>query len=136
MIRYSRQPTSRRTIVPCNNQRTLVCGCSELLAVRNLPAHLLPKERKLIVQCSSQFSWICGYIFHTASNLQIQRCIREDEAYDILKSCHNDACDGNFADHRIGHKILQMGYYWPTIFKNTKKYIQVCDRFHKIGRPY
>ena len=41
----------------------------------------------------------------------------------------------NFADRRTGHKVLQMGYYWPTIFKDAKKYVQACDSYQIMGHP-
>ena len=52
--------------------------------------------------------------------MHIHRCIREDDIYDILRACHDEPCGGHFLDRRMGHKVLQMGYYWPTIFKDAK----------------
>jgi len=89
----------------------------------------------LIVQCSAQFTWISGYLFHTGDDLQIQRCVREDEIYDILKEGHDKPYGGDFVDHRTGHKILQMGYYWPSIFRDSKKYVQTCDSYQRMGKP-
>ena len=103
------------------------------LAVGKLPRHLTTKERKLIVQGSARFSWIGGYLFHTGVDMHIRRCIREDEIYEILWACHDEPCRGYFADHKTGHKVLQMGYYWPTIFKDAKKYVQSCDSFKRMG---
>ena len=28
-----------------------------------------------------------------------------------------------------------MGYYWPSVFKDAKKYVQDCDRCQRMGRP-
>jgi hypothetical protein len=28
-----------------------------------------------------------------------------------------------------------MGYYWPSVFKDVKKYGQACDSFQRMGRP-
>lgn len=65
----------------------------------------------------------------------IRRCIREDEIYDILKACHDVPCKGHFLDLRMRHKVLHMGYYWPTIFKVAKKYVQACDSRQMMGQP-
>lgn len=92
------------------------------LVVGKLLKHLTTKERKLIVQCNSWFSWIGGYLFHTGVDMCICRCIHKDEIHDILKAFHNEPCSGHFADQSTRHKVLQMGYYWPTIFKDAKKY--------------
>lgn len=67
--------------------------------------------------------------------MHIRRFIREDEIYDILKAFHDGPCDGHFAECRTRHKILQMVYYYPTIFKDAKKFVQACDSFQRMGRP-
>eukprot|EP00253_Pinus_taeda_P015876 PITA_15876 len=105
------------------------------LVVGKLPKHLTPNEWKQIVQCSTQFSWIGGYLFHTGADMHIKRCIGEDEIFDILKACHDGPCVGHFANRRTGHKVLQTGYYWPTIFKYAKKFVQACDSFQRARRP-
>jgi hypothetical protein len=81
------------------------------LVAGKLPAHLSSRERKLIFQCSAQFTWIGGYIFHTGSHLQIRRYIIDDEIHDVLKARHDDPYGRHFAYHKIGHKVLYMGYY-------------------------
>eukprot|EP00253_Pinus_taeda_P007389 PITA_07389 len=105
------------------------------LAIGKLPRHLTPQERKQIVQRSIRFSWIGDYLFHTGADMQIRRCIREDEILDILKACHNGPCGGHFVDKRTAHKVLQAGYYWPTIFKDAKKFVQACDSCQRAGKP-
>ena len=67
--------------------------------------------------------------------MQIRRCVREDEVFDILKACHDGQCGGYFADRRIAHKVLQTGYYLPAIFKYAKKFVQACDSCQRAGRP-
>jgi hypothetical protein len=97
------------------------------LAVGILPSHLSSRERKLIIQCSARFSWISGYLFQRGYDLQIRRCVRDEKIYDILKAGHDEPYGGNFSKCRTGHIILQMGYYWPSIFRDAKKYVQTCD---------
>jgi hypothetical protein len=63
----------------------------------------------------------------------IRRCVREDKMHDILRACHNEPCGGNFDDKRTTYKILQLGYYWPTIFKDAKKYVDGCDDCQRMG---
>ena len=47
----------------------------------------------------------------------------EDEFFNIFKACYDETYGGHFADTQIGHKVLRMGYYWPTIFRDAKKYV-------------
>jgi hypothetical protein len=98
--------------------------------------HTYPTERKRrIIHQSARYSWIIGCLFHIGIDQEIRRCIREDEVYDLLKSCHDGPCGGNFADKRTTHKILRMGYYWPSLFKDENKYVRACDSCQRVGQP-
>jgi hypothetical protein len=53
----------------------------------------------------------------------------------FLKECHDEPCGGHFADKRTTNKVLHPGYYWPTIFRDAKKYVRSCDKCQRMGRP-
>ena len=40
----------------------------------------------------------------------------------------------NTYDKRIAYKVLRLGYYWPTLFRDAKKYIRSCDSFQIMGK--
>ena len=93
------------------------------LAVGKLPAHLSKREKRKIIQQSARYCWVNGHLFYTGPHLEIRRHVREDEIFHILKACHDEPYGGNFADRRIGHKALRMGYNWPTLFRDAKRYV-------------
>ena len=105
------------------------------LAAGKLPAHLSKKEKRKIIQQSARYCWIAGHLFYTGPDLEIRRCVREDEIFHILKAFHDEPCGGNFVDRRIGHKVIRMGYYWLTLFSDAKKYFQSCDSCQRMGQP-
>ena len=39
------------------------------------------------------------------------------------------------ADKRTSYKILHLGYYWPSLFRDAKKYVRSCDSFQRMGKP-
>ena len=57
------------------------------LAVGKLPAHLSKREKRKIIQQSSRYCWIDDHLFYTSPDLEIRRCVREDEIFHILKAC-------------------------------------------------
>ena len=58
----------------------------------------------------------------------IRTCVPNEEISNILQSCHAAAYGGHFGGHRITAKVLQSGYYWPSIFKDTYEFIKCCER--------
>lgn len=68
------------------------------LVTGKTPPHLSTREKWNIIQKSASYSWIQGDLFYTRPNFVIRRCVREEEMFDILKSSHDEPCDGHFAD--------------------------------------
>ncbi|MBC2863251.1 hypothetical protein H7U16_25930 [Klebsiella pneumoniae] len=48
-------------------------------------------------------------------------------------SRHDHACGGHFSSKRLAAKILQCGFYWPSLFKDAHLYCSSCDRCQKLG---
>ena len=48
----------------------------------------------------------------------LRRCVPESEQGKILQECHASPYGGHFTGDKTTHKILQSGFYWPTIFKD------------------
>ena len=92
-------------------------------------------KKQRIIKISANYSWIEGDLFRTRLDLIIRRCVREDETFDILKACHDDPCGGHFANKRTTYKVLNSGYYWPTLFKDAKTYVKSCDNCQRMGKP-
>ena len=63
----------------------------------------------------------------------IRRCVPENEQGKILNECHALPYGGHFSGERTAQKILQSGFYWPTIFRDCAEWVKLCDRCQKIG---
>ena len=63
----------------------------------------------------------------------IRRRVHEHEQEQILRKCHSEAYRGHHAGDRSAHKVLQSGFYWPTLFKDSRKFVLSCDECQRIG---
>eukprot|EP00253_Pinus_taeda_P017120 PITA_17120 len=105
------------------------------LVSAQFPPHLSSKEKSRIVRKSAPFTWIGGYMFKLGPDQILKRCVREEEVFDILLTCHDGPCGGHFAAKRTAFKILQAGYYWPTLHQDVRRYISQCDRCQRMEKP-
>src|SRR3954462_8497158 len=62
-----------------------------------------------------------------------RRCVPEFEQQEIFRKCHSSAYGGHHAGDRTAQKVLQSGFYWPTLFKDARKFILSCDECQRIG---
>jgi len=49
-------------------------------------------------------------------------CLEREDAEKVLRELHDGPVGGHFAGNTTSHKILRVGYYWPTLFRNTHIY--------------
>ena len=57
----------------------------------------------------------------------------ESEVGEILTHCHSLEYGGHFNGQRTAAKVLQSGFYWPSIFKDAHSFSKSCDRCQKTG---
>ncbi|CAN6691847.1 unnamed protein product [Malus baccata var. baccata] len=62
----------------------------------------------------------------------IRRCVNESEFQSILTFCHSYACGGHFGTQRTALKVLECGFYWPTIFRDARTFCLTCDRCQRM----
>ncbi|KAG8501229.1 hypothetical protein CXB51_003335 [Gossypium anomalum] len=53
--------------------------------------------------------------------------------YIILYHCHLAPSGGHFGCTRTAAKVLQAGFFWPTLFKDAYAYVRSCDRCQRVG---
>ena len=57
----------------------------------------------------------------------------EDEKNSVLNHCHTLPCGGHFGGQRTAAKVLQSGFYWPTLFKDAHHFVSTCDKCQRMG---
>ena len=73
-------------------------------------------------------------MFKYCADQIIRRCVHEEEQQGIVNHYHENACGGHFASQKTAMKILQSGFYWPSIFKDAHAMCQTCDRCQRLGK--
>ena len=58
----------------------------------------------------------------------------EGEQEGILSHCHDSACGGHFASQKMAMKVLQAGFYWPSLFKDAYYHVQTMRQMSKVGK--
>ena len=102
-----------------------------LLQVKCLRNGILRRRRNFLVEVK-KFYWDDPYLFKYCSDQIFRRCILDNEVSSVINFCHSEACDGHFSSRKTTAKILQSGFYWPTIFKDTYEFCKTCENCQKL----
>ena len=60
----------------------------------------------------------------------------EDEMHSIPNHCHTLPCGGHFGGQRTAAKVLQSGFYWPSLFKDAHRFVSTCDKCQRMGNIF
>jgi len=89
------------------------------LVSRQLLAHWSTEDKGRFLNEVKKFYWDDPYLFKYYLDQIFQRCIPDNEVSSVIKFCHSEACRGHFSSRKTTAKILQSGFYWPTMFKDS-----------------
>ncbi|KAL4384526.1 hypothetical protein GQ457_15G014740 [Hibiscus cannabinus] len=91
------------------------------------------KGRKRFRHNAKGYFWDEPYLFKQCADQIIRRCIPEEEQQMILEQCHSAPYGGHFGGNRTAAKVLQSGFYWPTLHRDAQLFCQQCDRCQRTG---
>nr|GFA94586.1 reverse transcriptase domain-containing protein [Tanacetum cinerariifolium] len=56
------------------------------------------------------------------------------EAFEILKACHEGPSGGHHGANLTAKKVFDVGFFWPSIYRDAHKMIKTCDICQRQGK--
>ncbi|KAM1559976.1 hypothetical protein TB1_003248 [Malus domestica] len=103
------------------------------LVSKRIPSEFTRHQRDKLRHDARFYVWDDPYLWKFCPDQIIRRCVHDSECYSILSFCHTYACGGHFGTQRTALKVLQCGFYWPSIFKDAKTFCLTCDKCQRMG---
>nr|GEZ28902.1 hypothetical protein [Tanacetum cinerariifolium] len=103
------------------------------LVVKNLPDYWSKQQRQYFFSQLKYYFWEDPKLYKVCADQVVTRCVLDHEHTDILAHCHSYAYGGHFGSTKTGHKVLQSGFFWPTIFKDARSFVKACTRCQQVG---
>ncbi|KAL0696209.1 hypothetical protein Bca4012_063389 [Brassica carinata] len=80
-----------------------------------------------------RYYWDEPFLYILCKDHLYRRAVAEEEVDGILTQCHGSSYGGNFATFKTVAKVLQAGFWWPHMFKDTQDFILKCDSCQRGG---
>ncbi|CAN6554942.1 unnamed protein product [Malus baccata var. baccata] len=103
------------------------------LASKVIPSEFNKNQCDKLKHDARNYVWDDPYLWKYGSDQIIRRCVHDSEIHSILNFCHTYACGGHFGTQRTARKVLECGFYWPTVFKDARTFCIACDRCQRTG---
>ena len=56
------------------------------------------------------------------------RCVSKEDGHYVLKEIHEGICGNHTGGRSLAHKVLRQGFYWPTIYEDSIKFVKHCEK--------
>ena len=100
-----------------------------LLANGTLPVE--PVEAKAVKRNVGRYILVDGKLFHHGYTHPILTCVSEDQCTHIMAEFHEGICGSDVGGRTLSLKVVQAGYYWPTMKEDCVRYAQRCEQCQK-----
>nr|CAN64984.1 hypothetical protein VITISV_037987 [Vitis vinifera] len=104
------------------------------LVTGEVPREWKAQDRKHFFVKIHAYYWEEPFLFKYCADQIIRKCVPEEEQQGILSHCHENACGGHFASQKTAMKVLQSGFTWPSLFKDSHIMCRSCDRCQRLGK--
>jgi hypothetical protein len=74
----------------------------------------------------NQYVLIADILFRRNFDGILLRCVNENQAPTLIKEFHEGICGGHFSPTTTAHKIIRVGFYWLSIFRDSYAAIRRC----------
>ena len=82
-----------------------------------IPRHLMCQQKRKFLADAKHYFWEDPILYKLCVDQVIRKCVSGEECNKILSHYHEREPGGHFGANRTATKVLQSGFYWPTLFK-------------------
>lgn len=108
--------------VSLNDSQSKYANLKFFLKNGHAPLYLNYTAKRALRLKENQYQLINDVLFRKNYDSILLRCLEKTEAENLLQELHDGLAGGHFEGNTIARKILHVGYYWLTLFKDAHEY--------------
>lgn len=92
------------------------------------------EERRRLRHNAKNYLIIDNTLYRRGVDLILRRCLNHEEVESVLNDAHGGAYQGHLSRLEIAQKILRVGYFWSSIFKDCMNSVKKCHAYQLFTR--
>ncbi|GJT89745.1 reverse transcriptase domain-containing protein [Tanacetum coccineum] len=124
----------RETLMEINTKnKPWFADFANYLVADIIPKGMTYQQKNKFFSDLKHYFWEEPYLFKVCSDGIIRRCVSGSETRTILDQCHHGPTGGHYGPDMTAKKVLDSGFYWPTIIKEAYTLVHLCEACQKTG---
>ena len=70
---------------------------------------------------------INNVLFRKNADGALLHCLKKEESDSVLTQLRDGPAGGQFGGDTTTHKVLRVGYFWRTLFKDAHSFVRRCQ---------
>ena len=100
------------------------------LVSKVIPPEFSYAQRKKFLHDVKWYIWDEPFLFKQGVDQILRRCIPNNEVEGVLRECHSTGYGGHYSGEKTAKRVLQAGFYWPTLFKDAHQFVLGLSLIH------
>nr|GEW45551.1 reverse transcriptase domain-containing protein [Tanacetum cinerariifolium] len=109
-------------------------GIANFYAGNFIKKGLTSQQKKKFFKDVKHYFWDDPYLFRICADQIIRHYVHGQEAFDILKACHEGPTGGHHGANLTAKKVFDAGFFWPSIYRDAYDIIKTCDMYQRQGK--
>jgi len=91
------------------------------------------QQKQRLVKKVEPFTHKNGKLYKMGQDNKLWRSLTTTKTQMVMKDLHEEPLGGYFAFEIIKRRLLDVGYWWPTMYRDVHDYCKSCDACQRIG---
>nr|GEW23329.1 zinc finger, CCHC-type [Tanacetum cinerariifolium] len=123
---------TRETLMEINTENELwFADFANYLVADIIPKGMTYQQKNKFFSDLKHYFWEEPYFFKVCSDEMIRPCVSGPETQTILDQCHHGPTGRHYGPNVTAKKVIDSGFYWPTIIKEAHTLVQLCEACQK-----
>ncbi|CAM8880687.1 unnamed protein product [Rhodiola kirilowii] len=98
-----------------------------------IPYDMNHHQKNKFLYEAKRYYWDEPFLYKLCADGIYRTCVAEEEMRNILYHCHSSQYGGHGSGAKTTSKVLQCGFYWPTLFGDAYEFVKACDQCQRTG---
>ncbi|XP_057719871.1 uncharacterized protein LOC130934302 [Arachis stenosperma] len=86
------------------------------------------KAAKALRREAAKYTTIQGQLFKRGLSQPLLKCLHPGQTDYVLREVHEGCCGHHIGGKALARKLIQAGYYWPSMMEDSKEFVRKCAK--------